>query len=208
MPVTLIEGDLSSELAAVFEEVDRVAVDTETGGLDWSSDRLHILQLFSPQTGTVVLRNAEEKPPKRLARLMSDPDVVKVFHHAPFDLKFLDGQWGVRCASVVCTKAASKLLDPRIESPAHSLQAVLDRYLGVRIQKGTVRTSDWGARVLSEEQLAYAAGDVVHLLALYDVLEERLSAAEQLADLYRQVCEYMPVAARLAVMRVPDPLHY
>lgn len=207
MPVTLIEGDLSPELAGVFSKADRVAVDTETSGLDWTSDRLHICQLFSPQTGTVVLRNVEMKPPARLAQVMGDPGVVKVFHHAPFDLKFLDGQWGVRAASVVCTKAASKLLTPRADAPEHSLQAALDRYLGVRIDKGAVRTSDWGAPTLTEEQLAYAAADVTHLLALYDVLEEGIVAAD-LAYLYRQVCEYMPVAARLAVMRVPDPLHY
>jgi ribonuclease D len=51
----------------------------------------------------------------------------------------------------------------------------------------------------------YATADVVHLLDLHDVLSKRLHD-DGLADLYAQVCAYMPVDAQFAVSGVPNPL--
>ena len=89
---------------------------------------------------------------------------MKVFHHAPFDLRFMNHASGYRAASVRCTKVASKLLDPQAPNQMHSLQTLAARYLGVHLAKGAVRTSDWSA-ALSAEQVAYAADDVIHLRA-------------------------------------------
>lgn len=179
-------------------------MDTETSGLDWTQDRLHLCQLFTPATGPVLLRRAEGVPPE-LASVMHDPTVLKVMHFAPFDLKFLEAQWGVTTSSVACTKAASRLLAPRRAD--HSLKGLLERHLGIAIEKGTVRTSDWSSDVLSDEQIAYAVGDVSHLLDLHRVLTNRLEA-EGLSRTFEQVCAYMPVDAHLQVAGYPNPLSY
>jgi ribonuclease D len=204
--VALFDGDLPPRMSEALRSQPAVAVDTETSGLDWSTDQLLLCQLYSPDTGPVFLRNVSGVP-SELAALMGDPGVVKVLHHAPFDLRFLEAKWGIRTVSVACTKAASKLLDPSIAHGDHSLQAVLLRRLGVRIEKGAVRTSDWGGAVLSPEQLEYAAGDVIHLLDLQVTLTKSLRERD-LGSIYAQVCAYMPVDAHLEVCGVPNPLVY
>lgn len=207
VPVTIVEGDLPSGLAQTLRASGQVAVDTETSGLEWATDRLELCQLFSPATGVVFLRRVVQRPPRELHALLHDENTLKVFHHAPFDLKFLESQWGVRASNIACTKTASKLLVPDADPAEHSLRPLLMRALGVKISKGGVRTSDWGSDDLADEQVAYAAGDVEHLLDLYGLLHRRLDDAG-LSELFAQVCAYLPVDAHLAVSGFPNPLTY
>ncbi|MBK9696688.1 MAG: ribonuclease D [Propionibacteriaceae bacterium] len=204
MPVHVVSGDLTEELAA-FRGVGRVAVDTETTGLDWRGDSLKLCQLFAPALGPMLIRIAGPAP--QLRALLEDPSVIKVFHFAPFDLRFLEAGLGARTTSVVCTKAASKLLDPELPSQAHSLGALLLRHFGVELDKGAVRTSDWGSVELTDAQTEYAAGDVVSLLRLADV-ELDLLRGKGLSDEFAAICEYMPVDAHLEVTGIPNPLTY
>lgn len=206
MAVTLVSGDLPPDLARAMRAAGRVAVDTETSGLHWATDTLQLCQLFTYETGPVLLRLVEGRPVE-LAGLLTDPDVAKVFHFAPFDLRFLEARWGVQTVSVRCTKAASKLLDPELPAAGHSLQALLERHLGIRIEKGPVRTSDWGTRVLSDAQIAYATADVDQLLMLDQTLMSRLEATGK-AELFARVCAYMPTDAHLEISGVPNPLRY
>lgn len=206
VPAVLLDGDLPSDLARILKSQAWVAVDTETSGLSWVTDRLDLCQVFSPATGPLLLRRVEEVP-RELAALMADGKVVKVFHHAPFDLRFLESKWGIRTTSIACTKAASKLLNPALPSSGHSLQSLLDRYLGVSLTKGKVRTSNWSAPTLSGEQVAYATADVIHLLDLHKLMRVRLEAAG-LLDTWTQICAYMPIDAHLEVTGVPNPLVY
>lgn len=183
-----------------------MAVDTETSGLEWKSETLHLCQFFTRATGPVVLSRLSERPDKLLG-LLQDPSLLKVMHFAPFDLRFLEATWGVMSRSVACTKAASRILEPERPNREHSLQPLLLRRLGVRISKGAVRTSDWSVPTLTQEQLAYATADVEHLIDLYDSLVDELRS-RGLEELYDQVCLYLPFDAHLAVSGVPDPLRY
>lgn len=207
MSAAILSGDLPREIADAIRSAGRVAVDTETSGLDWSVDSLQLCQLFTPVTGPILIRDVSRRPPVEFASLMADPDVTKVFHFAPFDLRFLEAQWDVRVASVECTKAASRLIDPDAPASMHSLQGLLERHLGIHIGKGAVRTSDWGAATLTAEQVAYATADVDQLLPLADALRRRLEAGGML-QLFAQVCAYMPVDAHLDVSGIPNPLLY
>ncbi|WP_210650311.1 ribonuclease D [Nocardioides sp. SYSU D00065] len=206
MAVTLVEGDLPGDLVAALRAERVVAVDTETSGLDWRDSKVQICQLYSPSSGAVVLRNVRGVP-SGLAAVMSDPDVLKVFHFAPFDLRFLLAGWQVTVDSVACTKAASKLLHPTQPAGEHSLARLAARYLDVTLDKGAVRTSDWGASTLTDEQLTYAVADVMYLPELLNTLTQKLAAAGLTKD-YWDVCRYMPVGARLEVAGIPNPLTY
>jgi Ribonuclease D len=205
-PVTVLDGDLTPELARGLLTAGRVAVDTETSGLDWATDELQLCQLFTPATGAVLLRNVTGTP-SRLAGLLADASVVKIFHFAPFDLRFLQAKWNVTVTSVECTKAASKLLFPDLPPAQHSLQSLLHSLLGIEISKGSVRTSNWGVPELSAEQTRYAATDVEHLLGLAEALGQRLVQAG-VRPLFDDVCAYIPVDAQLEVSGIPNPLTY
>ena len=207
VPMTIVDGDLPSKLAQALRASERIAVDTETTGLDWATDRLQLCQLFTPTTGVVLLRRVGRQPPREFQSLLADPNILKIFHHAPFDLKFLESQWSVQVTNIACTKTASKLLSPDVPQTMHSLQSLVRRFLEVEITKGPVRTSDWGSEHLTEEQLSYAAGDVVHLLDLHSLLLDRLEDAG-LHDLFKRVCAYIPIDSHLAVAGFPNPLTY
>jgi ribonuclease D len=206
-PLTVVSGDLPAGLAAGFGGSAIVAWDIETSGLDWRSDVIGTCQIFAEGVGTAVISVAAGSVPERLAALLEDSAVVKVFHHAPFDLRFMSHAWGVEAASVRCTKVASKLLDPRAPNEMHSLQSLLARYLGVHLDKGPVRTSDWSASVLSAEQVEYAAGDVIHLPRLLQAMQDRLDARE-LSGLYDRCCEFLPSRVALELGDFPDVFAY
>ena len=199
-------GDLPEELAGAFAGSRLVAWDIETSGLDWRTDRIGTCQLFAEDVGVVVVSVGDSRPARMLA-LLEDPGVEKVFHHAPFDLRFMVRAWEVRPSAIRCTKVASKLLDPRAPNDVHSLQNLALRYLGVSLTKGQVRTSDWTSRQLSPEQLAYAVGDVLHLPALLAVMSKALRATGR-ADLYDACCSFLPARVMLEVGDYPDVFAY
>ncbi len=139
--------------------------------------------------------------------LLGNQEIEKVFHHAPFDLRFMVHAWDVRPASIRCTKVASKLLAPDMPNETHSLQQLAARHLGVTLTKGPVRTSDWTASRLTPGQLDYAAADVLHLLALLDVMQEDLDKAG-LTSLYDDCCAFLPARVLLELDGYPDVFAY
>jgi ribonuclease D len=204
--VQAFRGDLPADLASAFGAAERVAWDVETTGLDWRQDRLATCQLFAEETGVAIV-SLDERTPPRLAALLESQAVEKVFHHAPFDLRFMAHAWQVQPEAIRCTKVASKLLEPRAANETHSLQRLVDRYLGVTLTKGAVRTSDWTVSSLTPDQRDYAAGDVLHLLALLDVLTAAMDW-QHLARLYDDCCAFLPVRVALELADYPDVFAY
>lgn len=171
-----------------------VAVDSETMGLKVPRDRLCLVQLSSGngEAHLVQLRDRNYAAPN-LKRLLSNPDVLKIFHFARFDIAAL-GHWlGAWCQPIYCTKVASKLV--RTFTDKHGLKDLCRELLGVEISKQQ-QSSDWGAPDLSDEQLRYAASDVLYLhrlKAIFDGLLER----EGRRDLAEATFAYLPTRARL-----------
>ena len=199
-------GDLSLELAELLLSSPMIAVDTETSGLDWADDALQLCQVHSPRTGSILIRPGSEVP-QNLIHVLRDDRVTKVFHFAPFDLRFLYKTWGAVARNVRCTKTAHKLLYPQAPRKEHSLSFLVERYLDVDMEKGAVRTSDWGAERLTEEQVTYAARDVAYLIPLLAELEGELRHAG-ISDLFSEICRYLPTGVRLEVDRLPNPFDY
>lgn len=204
--VRIVSDDLPIELARWLRNHDHVAVDTETTGLDWRINRLKLCQLCCREGDPVLVRLAGAPAPN-LVSVLEDPAIAKVFHHAPFDLRFIEAHLGARTTPVRCTKTASKLLTPGAAHDQHSLKTLLKQVLGVNITKGTVRASDWGTESLTPEQLRYAAADVSHLLPLFDALSQRLRETGLTGE-YDAICAYLPLDAHLEVSGVPNPLIY
>ncbi|GAA1731316.1 hypothetical protein [Brachybacterium phenoliresistens] len=166
----LRETDISSAFAQQATSVGRVAIDCETTGLDWRNDRLETVQLYIPEVNecSIVRVNAGERAPN-LMTLLRSPEAEKIFHHALFDLRFMTQIDDFVPANTSCTKLAAKVIYPDLPRQRHSLQSLLDRFLGVRISKD-VQTSDWSTSRLSARQLEYAIEDVAYLAPLLDGL--------------------------------------
>jgi len=204
--IDLLYNDLSENWFRRLGSVKRVAWDIETSGLDWRDGHIGTCQLHAPELGTVIVQLKSITKPARLAALIADSRVRKVFHHAPFDLRWIVTHWGVCPRSIDCTKIASRILDQRADSAFHSLKYLLDHYLDVEIDKGQ-RLTNWLADNLTNDQLAYAAADVSYLLPLLDHLTEELGNAD-LLGLYGRCAEFLPTVVRLQVGGWPDVFAY
>jgi ribonuclease D len=190
MSITLHQGDLPAglDLGPV------IAVDTETMGLKPGRDALCVVQL-SAGDGTahvVKLRRPAYDAP-HLKALMADPNRLKIFHYARFDLAMIRAYLGVETAPLYCTKIASKLA--RTYTDRHGLKDLVKEILNIDLSKQQ-QSSDWGAESLSEAQLAYAASDVLHLHALKAALE-RMLIREGRAELAAACFHFLPVRATL-----------
>ena len=168
MNIKLHRGDLPAEtnLGPI------VAVDTETMGLNPLRDRLCLVQLSSGDGNCelVQIPQGSRKAPN-LQRLLEDPQVLKIFHFARFDIAALKQGLGIDCRPLYCTKIASKLV--RTFTDRHGLKDLAKELLGVELSKQQ-QSSDWGAAELNQEQQRYAASDVLHLHALKTRLDEML----------------------------------
>ena len=171
-----------------------VAIDTETMGLNPHRDRLCLVQMSSGDGNAHLVQFARGpfKAP-RLAAMLADPKVLKLFHFGRFDIAMLEHHLGVRCSPVYCTKIAARLT--RTFTDRFGLKDLCKELLGVDLSKHQ-QTSDWGAERLSEEQLAYAASDVLHLHALKARLDALL-VREGRMELAEAAFRFLPDRARL-----------
>ncbi len=171
-----------------------VAVDTETMGLNPHRDRLCLVQLSAGDGVCHLVRfDGRRYDAPRLRALLADPATLKLFHFARFDIAVLRRYLGVRAAPVYCTKVASKLA--RTFTDRHGLQDLCKDLLGVELSKEQ-QSSDWGAPELSEPQLRYACGDVLHLHALRERLDAMLRR-EGRDELATACFQFLPSRAEL-----------
>ena len=127
-----------------------VAIDTETMGLDPRRDRLCLVQLSSGDGDAHLVQIAKgQTGAPNLERMLTDPDVLKLFHFGRFDIAALKAAFGVTTAPVYCTKIASKMV--RTFTDRHGLKYLLQELVGVDVSKQQ-QTSDWGAERLTEAQ--------------------------------------------------------
>jgi ribonuclease D len=203
LPIRLLEGDLDKRAFGRALETDVLAWDIETTGLDWRTERIGTVQIQVDDVTYVVRANG--RTPSRLKALMEDEAILKILHHAMFDLRFLAHHWDITSAKVACTKIASKLVDPDVPCQNHSLAPLVDRYLGVKLDKGPQR-SDWVGE-LSSAQLQYAANDVRYLGGLYEALDAQLRH-KGLRELRDRCYAHLRTQVELEVGGFPDVFAY
>ncbi len=178
-----------------------VAIDTETMGLDPRRDRLCLVQLSGGDGDAHLVQIARgQKRAPNLERLLKNQKVLKLFHFGRFDIAALKKAFGVTTQPVYCTKIAAKLI--RTFTDRHGLKYLLQELLGVDISKQQ-QTSDWGADVLTEAQMDYAASDVLYLHRLKAELDARLEREGRMA--LAQACyRFLPVRAELDLLGWDD----
>jgi ribonuclease D len=189
----LHKGDLPD---GVLTSAALVAIDSETMGLRLGRDPLCVVQLSDGggDAHVVQLDRATYDAPN-LKRLLTDRTVTKLFHFGRFDIAMFYLHLGVVTAPVYCTKIASKLA--RTYTDRHGLKDLTRELSGVDLSKAQ-QSSDWGAAKLSDDQLAYAASDVLHLHALRTKLDGML-VREGRDGLARACFEFLPQRAVLDV---------
>ena len=189
----LFHGDLNEEAFRTFENAQSLAVDTETLGLIERRDRLCLVQL-SDEVGRIALVKINPAmEPVLLKTLLEDSRILKIFHFARFDMRFIWEHLGSMPGPVYCTKIASKIA--RTASGGHGLKDLTKALLGFELPKEE-GTSDWGGDLYSPAQLEYAANDVRYLHQLKDRLESLLTREDR-EHLAHRSFDYLPTLVEL-----------
>ena len=178
-----------------------VAIDCETMGLNPHRDRLCLIQMSGGDGDCHLVQVSKgQSSAPNLERMLTDPNVLKLFHFGRFDIAALLNAFGVVTAPVYCTKIASKLI--RTFTDRHGLKYLLQDLVGIDISKQQ-QQSDWGAETLTAAQLEYAASDVLYLHKLKDALDSRL-AREGRSDIAQACFDFLPMRARLDLEGWPE----
>jgi ribonuclease D len=175
------------DLIEVLVDQPRYAIDTE-----FHRERTYYPKVALVQVawdGGLALIDPLAVSLEPFAKVCTGPGVA-VLHAATQDLEVLD---------LACGTVPSRIFDTQLAAgfcgmSTPSLASLADRELHIRLPKGD-RLTDWLARPLTDDQLAYAAADVAHLLALQDKLVERLTQSGRLS--WAEVeCEELRVRGR------------
>ncbi|MHA6326970.1 ribonuclease D [Roseivivax sp. CAU 1753] len=197
MATHLYQGDLPDDLdlGAV------VAIDCETMGLHPHRDRLCVVQLSGGDGDAhlVQIAKGQTRAP-HLERLLTDPDVLKLFHFGRFDIAVMYHAFGALAAPVYCTKIASRLV--RTYTDRHGLKNLLQEMLGIDVSKQQ-QSSDWGAAELTSAQQDYAASDVLYLHRLRDKMDAMLER-EGRTEMAEACFGFLPMRAKLDLAGWPD----
>ncbi|MBR0559961.1 ribonuclease D [Neokomagataea anthophila] len=201
--IHLHDGDLPADL----DLGSVVAIDTETMGLNPHRDRLCLVQLSSGngEAHLVQIRptslGGRGADAPNLKALISNPNITKLMHFARFDVAVLQHTFGVDVPSVLCTKIAARLVYTFTDR--HGLAYLCRDLLGVELSKQQ-QSSDWGSPTLSEDQMRYAASDVLYLHALWAKLEAML-IRENRRDLAQSCYDFLSARAKLDLLGYEDP---
>jgi ribonuclease D len=148
----------------------------------------------------VRFRNGSDYSAPNLKALLSDPNRLKLYHFARFDVGIMQAYLGIMAAPVYCTRTASRLI--RTYTDRHGLKDLVKELLNIDLSKQQ-QTSDWGANELSDAQREYAASDVRYLHALKARLDERLER-EGRSALAEACFDFLPARALLDLAGWPD----
>lgn len=199
-PVILKE-DLTDERLAIHLSAGGdngfLAVDCEMMGLKPIRDRLCVVQMCDENKNVTLVQisNAQQEAPN-LKKLLESEKVTKVFHFGRADLAFLRFQLGILVKPFFCTKVASKIA--RTYTERHGLRDIARECVGIDINKNQ-QSSDWGRDNLSQEQIDYAANDVLHLLEIKDNLMQMLEREDRV-DLAYKCFEHVPLLVELDLL--------
>lgn len=180
------------EIEQAFErlaDAPELGCDTETSGLSARRGRLLSVQ-FSDGSFSVLVPISEGVALGKLANILENPHIIKIFHNAKFDLEFLREN-GYQTVNVFDTMLAEKVLTYGADQSS-SLAETLYRHFAVDLDKShraTFTNKSWNG-IWTEELVNYALSDVVYLPQLKKEQEmwlERLNLKNKYLQQLRKI---------------------
>jgi ribonuclease D len=155
-----------------------VAVDTESNSLHAYQERVCLIQ-FSLPFADYLLDPLAFKDLSIMAPIFSDPNIVKVFHAAEYDLICLKRDFHFKFVNIFDTMLAARILS----YPAFGLGSILEEKFGVVMDK-RYQKADWAKRPMPAAMLSYARMDTHFLVELMEIMQKELQAKDlgELAD--------------------------
>lgn len=162
--VNILIARATDEIDLAFDKLSsakQLGCDTETSGFSTRHGKLFSVQ-FSDGSFNVLVPLSEGVALGKLAEILANPSITKIFHNAKFDLPFLRDT-GCEVHNIFDTMIAEKVLT-RGASQSASLAETLYRYFAVDLDKSQRAKFNrkWDG-IWTEELVDYALSDVVHL---------------------------------------------
>ena len=180
-----LSADISDKMLEMYLEESEIAIDTELHGLKLYRDEICLVQICDDKKNVCLVRPNPETIPTNLKRLLTDPNVIKVFHFALSDVAFFKTSMDIDVSPFRCTKVMSKIV--RTYTQGHGLKDLSLELLGHDLNKDQQQTN-WAQNKLSNKQLEYAANDVLELIEIYRKLNDMIDKREPLST-GTTVCE-------------------
>ena len=198
----LIYDDIPEGIFNNFMKLEKIAVDTELHGLTMNRDQICLVQLCDQEEQVCLVRPKQDRDYSRLKALMENKDVLKVFHFALTDVAFFQTSLNIEVTPFCCTKVMSKLI--RTYTQNHGLKDLHMELLGIQMEKEQQQTN-WAESDLSQNQLKYAANDVLRLLEIFERLQKmiisrnRLPGGKSISELNETAQSMLPGMVELLV---------
>lgn len=174
---TLIDNKKAMELAVVnFSNARIISIDTESSGYYTYYSKVCLVQITANGKNYVIDPLAQVDM-RLLDPIFKNPQILKIFHSAPDDIKALKRDFGYHFTNVADTMYSSKLLG--LEH--NSLNYLVDYYHKIKLSK-TEQKSNWEKRPLDKQQLIYAALDTAYLESIWEKMKSELEEAELLEE--------------------------
>ena len=172
-----IYNDIPEGIFNNFMKLEKIAVDTELHGLTMNRDQICLVQLCDQEEQVCLVRPKQDEGYSRLKALMENKEVLKVFHFALTDVAFFRTSLNIEVTPFCCTKVMSKLI--RTYTQNHGLKDLHMELLGIQMEKEQQQTN-WAESDLSQNQLKYAANDVLRLLEIFERLQQMIISRNSL----------------------------
>lgn len=159
-------NDLLNETS--LKNATTIAIDAEFSGLNPLTDKLHLIQICDGTEFVHFIRFKDSYNAPNLKEILENENILKIFHYGRSDLSFFKKHLNITVKNIFDTKIASKIC--RKFTMHHGLKNLTKDLLGITLDK-EMQTSDWGVDKYTEQQIKYAANDVLHLHKIKNKLE-------------------------------------
>ena len=172
---TFIESDADlANACAQMSKYPIIGVDLEADSMHSFKEKICLIQIATDNEAFLVDPfTIDNFSP--FVEVLENPDIIKVFHGADFDVRSLDREMSARINNLFDTEIACRFLNVRERGLAALLKDHFDVHVDKKFQK-----QDWSKRPLKSDMVAYSVGDVAYLIALHRILVKRLAAIGRL----------------------------
>ena len=146
------------------EDKPVLGIDTETEGFDFTCKKMIMFQIGDEHQQFVIDTRFIDISP--LKNILESPAIIKIFHNAKFDYKFIKKWSGIECDGVYDTFLVERILSCG-RHIGYGLKDLCKRYLNVELNK-EIRNQFIGlsGQAYRDDQIVYGPKDVEYLCKL------------------------------------------
>ena len=151
-----------------------LGVDTETEGFDFLTKKMIMLQIGDEDTQFVI--DTRFVDVQILKPIFESDDIIKIFHNAKFDYKFLKHWAGFNTVNIYDTYLAEKVMYCGYDDYGFGLKNLCERYLNVTLKKDE-RGQFVGmtGQPFTDSQIVYGAKDIEYLIKIREKQQDRIN---------------------------------